>query len=222
MSLVNKAMTDFSYSSSAFDIGWGKRIDPIDKEQAEVPAPGTYERRANDKVVEKQIRERAKIPVKQAQEKFRKPRRKKDRPSGDTDPRAVRNAPAINYPDQKSPSPSEINPEDYQQVYTLGMEERVKDKETVGPGPGAHEIKTVNWRGPPFKKNDPPKETIVERDHTGPSSYNIVLKSRAPKYSFGSKGPAGGKGFGYRNRGPKDTGPGPGYYESKDVQFKKP
>lgn len=220
MSLVNKAMTDFSYSSSAFDIGWGKRHDPISKEQIAVPGPGTYERKKNDKLADKQVRTRAKVAVREPKEVERKARRKKDRPSEEDDTR-VRNAPAINYPD-KSPEVSEYDPSKEQKVYTMGMDERDKVRREPGPGPGSHDIKSMNWRGPPFKKNDPPKETVVERDHTGPSSYNIVLKSRAPKYSFGAKGGAGGRGFGYRNRGQKDTGPGPGTYESKDVQFKKP
>ena len=145
----------------------------------------------------------------------------KDRPQEEVNER-VRNAPSIAYPEGKSPEMSEYDPKNIQDVYTLGMEERDKRKESDGPGPGAHNIETNNWRGPAFKKNDPAKETVVDRDHTGPSSYNIVLKSRAPKHSFGAKGSGSAIGVGYRNRGPKNTGPGPGTYENKDVQFKKP
>ena len=165
---------------------------------------------------------RTKVSVRKPMDVERIPRRKKDRPKEEDDTR-VRNAPSVIHPDGKSPEQSDYDPNNYEEVYTFGMDERDKRRQTDGPGPGTHEIKSMNWRGPPFKKNDPAKESVVDRDHTGPSSYNIVLKSRAPKHSFGSKGGVGAGGIGYRNRGKvKDSGPGPGSYESRDVQFKKP
>mmetsp|Transcript_21203 Transcript_21203/g.18825 ORF Transcript_21203/g.18825 Transcript_21203/m.18825 type:complete len:546 (+) Transcript_21203:3-1640(+) len=221
MTLRNTAMTDFIYTSPAYDLGWGGRSATVSKELCSYPASNLYNIDKNDKIKGKHL-PRTKISVRKAQDKERNARRKKDRPQEEEDAK-IRQAPSIIHPDGKSPEQSEYDPNNYQNVYTLGMDERDNRRVKEGPGPGSHEVKTHNWRGPPFKKGDPAKESVVDRDHTGPSSYNIVLKSRAPKYSIGSKGGAGPGGIGYRNRGNvKDTGPGPGHYSQKDIQFKKP
>ena len=215
---MNTAMTDFTYTSPVADLGRGKRDEMVNRDQVEYPDPTRYSTIKNPKVVEPHVRQRTKIPVRQAKEREVMPRRKKDRPEEDPNVRS-RPPPTITG-EIGSPDQSAIDPLNVQNIYTLGMDERDKRKMSTGPGPGSHEIKSKIGAGPAFKMGGPEKDTKADRDQTGPSSYNIVIKSRAPKYSFGG---SAGATLGFRNNGSmKSMKPGPGAYDSRDVQFKKP
>ena len=85
---MSAAMTDFMHSSGAASIGFGKRIETINKEVLEYPAPGMYEQRKNDKITDPEVRQRKRIKFTIPEEKKREARRKKDRV--DTDPRMKR------------------------------------------------------------------------------------------------------------------------------------
>ena len=213
---MSTAMTDFIYSSPVANMGSGDRMATINKEVVEYPASNNYEPRKNDKIVPAHIRQRGKIEVRQAAPKKRAARRRKDRT--DQDPRYYRadtRPPIIQGDHDNTNRDMGV---DMQNVYTLGMADRDEKRESDLPGPGSHEIKTKIGEAPAFDMGKPQKDTKADRDQTGPNSYNIVLKSRAPKYSFGYK-----PGVGLISKGQfKSMRPGPGAYENKDVQFKKP
>lgn len=213
-------MTDYLYTSPVAELGYGKRQETINKDVIENPAPGHYDARKNDKIVEPHIRQRSKIAVKQAKEKERTAKRKKDRPQDEVGFKARDRAPPIIHPGEDKGGSAAAQLLNAENVYTLGMAERDKRKVSDVPGPGTHNIKTHIGAGPAYTMGGGEKDTKGERDQTGPSSYNIVLKSRAPKYSFGGRP---GITLGFGNKGQfKSMKPGPGAYESNDVQFKKP
>lgn len=206
-------MTDFMFSSSVANMGSGNRQATINKEMIQYPAPNHYEPPVNDKITPAQIRQREKIEVKKQTTKPRQPRRKKDRTEEDqrmyrTDTRV----PIIQGDVEQTKAPQ------IQNVYTLGMADRDKMIDSDLPGPGSHEIKSKIGDAPAFDMGKPSKDTKADRDQTGPNSYNIVLKSRAPKYTFGGK-----PGITLLSKGTfKSMKPGPGAYDMKDTQFRKP
>lgn len=210
-------MTDYLYTSPVADLGYGRRQETINKEVCAYPAPNRYEPRKNDKIVDPQVRTRQKPIVKEAKGRQRAARRKKDRP--EDDPRAA-NAPAIIHPGyDQSPGKADTKV-DVQAVYTLGMDERDKRRISDIPGPGTHNIKSKLGEGPAFNMGGSEKDTKIDRDQAGPNSFNIVLKSRAPKYSFGGRS---GVTLGIGNKfGGKSMKPGPGAYDLADTQFRKP
>ena len=214
---MSAAMTDFMHSSGAASIGFGKRIETINKEVLEYPAPGTYEQRKNDKITDPEVRQRERIKFTIPEEKKREARRKKDRV--DTDPRMKR--------DQRPPIVTTIgdggktqSPVKDQVIYTLGMSDRDKKKLSFVPGPGTHEIASGIGDGPNYKMGPPSKEVKIERDQTGPGNYEVTAKSRAPKYSFGTRTTVS-LGYGPKQQF-KSMKPGPGTHDLSDVQFKKP
>jgi hypothetical protein len=192
----------------------------VNKEQFYTPAPNNYGPRKNDKVANAQIRKRDRVVVREAKSKAHQPRRAKDREEDDN--RNLRGQTIIppSLTEQvNNGSPAISN--NQQDVYTLGMEERDKRLKSDDPGPGTHSIKSRIGEGPAFKMGSTDKDYKADRDQTaGPSSFNIVLKSRAPKYSFGSRSGIT-LGFG-KNGQQKSMRPGPGAYDQKDQQFKKP
>jgi hypothetical protein len=200
-------------------MGRGTRSVVVSKELCSYPAPNNYSPQRNNKIQDAQVRQRSKVAIKQSKPKDRNERRKKDRPNMEEDLR-VRQAPPVIYAGGDGLDENGVDLENIQTVYTLGMDERDKRKISDDPGPGTHEIKSKIGSGPAFKMGGPEKDTKVDRDQTGPSSYNAVVKSRAPKYSFGGRPSIT---LGFRNRGNmKSKRPGPGEYENNDVQFKKP
>jgi Sperm-tail PG-rich repeat len=210
-------MTDFMYTAGAASIGFGKRMETINKEVLDYPAPGTYESRKNDKIVEPTIRQRERIKFTIPEEKKREARRKKDRV--DTDPRMRRDTrpPVVTTSADGMNAQSNVKG---QVVYTLGMSPRDKTKLNNAPGPGTHEIKSQLGDAPNYKMGPPSKEVKIERDQTGPGNYEVTAKSRAPKYSFGTRTTVS-LGFGPKQQF-KSMKPGPGAHDLKDVQFKKP
>lgn len=212
-------MTDFIYTSPVADLGYGRRQETINKEVIEYPAPNNYDQTLSKKQIDHHKQQRKRITVREPLPVERAARRKKDR-TEKLDSRS-RGAPAIIHPGQEEPpNGSEFDPLSQQNVYTLGMEERDKRKVIEGPGPGSHNIKSTIGSGPKYLIGGAEKDTKIDRDQAGPNSFNIVLKSRAPKYSFGTRS---GVGLGYGPPGQfKSLKPGPGAYELKDEQFKKP
>lgn len=98
------------------------------------------------------------------------------------------------------------------------MAERDQRRKSHGPGPGGHDIKSLIKEGPAYSMGIRDKQTKNDGDQIGPNSYNPAIKSRAPKYTFGSKS---GVTLGFGKLGiTKSLRPGPGSYESLDVQFK--
>jgi hypothetical protein len=216
---MSTAMTDFMYSSSVANMGSGNRQPVINKEMTSYPAPNNYSSRKNDKVADPQVRQRGKIQVKKAPPKEFVPRKLKDRAEDYYDEKRIYKTstmPQIIHPGEDDEGT--IKKVDVQNVYTLGMADRNKKPESDLPGPGSHEIKGTVGTSHALYMGKPPKDTKADRDQTGPNSYNIVIKSRAPKHSFGSR-----PGITLLNKGQyKSMRPGPGAYESKDTQFKKP
>lgn len=224
---MSHAMTDWAYTSPVANMGGGNRQATLNKEVCEYPAPNRYELKRNEKIVDPQVRQRNRITVRQPLEKEHQARRKKDRPDQEVNYLTQTFKQGVAQPivqtnmQEMSPEQSTMEAANLQNVYTLGMAERDKLKESTGPGPGTHNLKSKIGEGPAFKMGAKEKDYKGDRDQTaGPSSFNIVLKSRAPKYSFGSRP---GIGLGYGPKGQtKSMRPGPGAYDSKDTQFKKP
>jgi hypothetical protein len=224
---MSYAMTDWIYSSPVANMGGGNRQATLNKEVCEYPAPNRYEPRKNDRIVDPHVRQRKRITVKQPLEKEHQARRKKDRSDQEVNFLSQTYKQGFSQPivqtnlQEMSPEQSTMEAANVQNVYTLGMAERDKLKESTGPGPGTHNFKSKIGEGPAYKIGAKEKDYKGDRDQTaGPSSFNIVLKSRAPKYSFGSR-PGVGLGYGLMKQA-KSMKPGPGAYENKDNQFKKP
>ena len=161
------------------------------------------------------MRQRESIKFKVPEEKKRAPRRKKDRE--DTDPRMRRDqrVTVVTTGDGGKTSPVKD-----QVVYTLGMSERDKRRRSDIPGPGTHEVKSLIGDAPNYKMGPPSKDVKFERDQTGPGSYEVTVKSKVPKYSFGTRTTVS-LGFGPKQQF-KSMRPGPGAHDHGDVQFKKP
>ena len=214
---MESIMTDFLYTSGASTIGFGVKEETINKEVIEYPAPNLYESRKNDKIVAPEIRQRERVTVKNPEPKKRLPRRKKDREQ--TDPRMRRDirAPVISGEEGKKKTAFKVKD---QNIYTLGMAERDKKRASTTPGPGTHEYQSYTRDGPNYKIVNQGNKAKAEAEQTGPGSYEAHIKSRAPKYSFGTRTTVS-LGFGPKQPF-KSMKPGPGNYENKDVQFKNP
>ena len=203
------------YTSGAASLGFGTRIETINKEVMHYPAPGAYDQRKNDKIVEAQVRERERIEKRAPEDKKRVPRRKKDREDAEQKARRETKQPVITTSGDRNGSPVKD-----QAVYTLGMSDRDKKRRSNNPGPGTHEAKSHIGDAPNYKMGPPSKEVKFERDQTGPGSYEVTVKSKVPKYSFGTRTTVS-LGFSPKQQF-KSMKPGPGTHDLRDVQFKKP
>ncbi len=113
--------------------------------------------------------------------------------------------------------------EDLRTVYTLGMEERTTKNRNINPGPGAHEIQTTfpTEKAAATQMRNPPDPNENKGAGSAQTYQNPNMPPTGPSYSFLGR-PESDITSKNHLKPKKTRDPGPGHFENKDVQFKKP